>query len=664
MLRSKVAALLLMALLVAACGAPSSSETPTPSSTSASPTPAASPTEAASSSPTPTATSSEQTRAIKHAMGTTEVPLHPKRVVVLDTGELDTALTLGVKPVGAVEAIAGQGLPSYLKDTGGIEIVGTITEPNLEKIAALKPDLILSSKMRHEAIYKQLSQIAPTVFAERTGVTWKENFDLFARALGKEEEAKRVKQQYQEHVREFQQRMGDRLKQTDVTVIRFLPGDTRLYQKESFIGTVLQDLGLPRPPSQDVNDFAMYNVSEEFIPKIGGDVIFVTVYGKASDTAKQDFMSNPLWRQLKAVREGRVYEVSDDLWMLGIGYTAANGVIDDLERYLLEGGQAVATATPQTGAAFPVTIEHKYGKTVIPKEPKRVVTVGFNDQDAVLALGVKPVAIRDWFGDQPYAVWPWARDELGDAKPVVLPSGDLNFEQISALKPDLIIGVSSGMTQKDYQTLSKIAPTIAQPKEYVDYGTPWQEQTRIIGKALGKEREAEELVNQVESQMAQVRKEHPNFEGATGLVVTYWDGVIYAYGPQDTRGRLLQGIGIQTPAEIVKMSGKQFYTTISAERMDLLDVDVLVWFVSNEQDKQKFLNDPLYSRLAVHREGRDIFLIESDTEDEMIVGAMSFGTVLSIPYALDHLVPQLARALDGASSSTGGESAVLAAGGR
>src|SRR5687768_15188777 len=117
-------------------------------------------------------------RSVEHAMGETQIKGMPERVVVLDTGELDSAMTLGVTPVGAVEAIPGEGFPSYLEETGGIENVGTIEEPNLEKIATLEPDLILSSKLRHEQIYDQLSKIAPTVFTETTGVTWKENFEV------------------------------------------------------------------------------------------------------------------------------------------------------------------------------------------------------------------------------------------------------------------------------------------------------------------------------------------------------------------------------------------------------------------------------------------------------------------------------------------------------
>ncbi|MCA3748823.1 MAG: iron-siderophore ABC transporter substrate-binding protein, partial [Rubrobacter sp.] len=205
-------------------------------------------------------------RVIEHAMGKTEVPAKPERVVVLDTGELDSAITLGVKPVGAVEAVPGMGLPEYLGEkTRGIELVGTIEQPNLEKIAALDPDLILSSKLRHEKIYDQLSEIAPTVFTETTGVTWKQNFELHAKALGRTERAEEVKREYWEHVEELRDKLGEK-PWPEVSVVRFVPGDTRIYQKENFIGTVLEDVGLPRPESQDVEEFALLNVSKEAIP--------------------------------------------------------------------------------------------------------------------------------------------------------------------------------------------------------------------------------------------------------------------------------------------------------------------------------------------------------------------------------------------------------------
>lgn len=291
---------------------------------------------------TPAATASPAeagTRLIEHAMGKTEVPANPQRVVVLDEGPLNSALALGIKPVGAVTAFEGTDFPAYLGDrTTGIQNVGTILEPNLEAVTALQPDLILSIKARHEAIYPQLSQIAPTVFTETFRCCWKENFMKDAEALGRSAEADRMLADYTKRLDEFKATMGDRLKETEVSVVRFVaPGDIYIYQKASYISTILADAGLPRPPSQDVDQFVL-KVSQEQIREMDGDVIFVTTYGPPDETQLEEVRNHPLWKQLEAVQQGKVYTVPDEYWMVGTGIIAANRVIDDLFTHLVEEG--------------------------------------------------------------------------------------------------------------------------------------------------------------------------------------------------------------------------------------------------------------------------------------------------------------------------------------
>jgi iron complex transport system substrate-binding protein len=287
------------------------------------------------------------------------------------------------------------------------------------------------------------------------------------------------------------------------------------------------------------------------------------------------------------------------------------------------------TSLANAPTAFPVTIEHTFGSTAITQQPTRVVSVGFIDQDPILALGVVPVGIRDWYGDQPYATWPWAQDRLGGAAPAVLPADALNFEQIAALDPDLIIGISSGMTEEDYATLTGIAPTIAQSGEYAEFGVPWQEQTRVIGTALGLRSEAEALVADVEELFAAARTQHPEFEGASGLVAAYFNDDYAVYGPQDVRARLLATLGFATPQEVADLAGTAFFASISRERLDLLDTDVLIWVVSSEAERQAIENDPLYQQLRAAREQRAIFL------DQQLSGAASFSSVLSLPFLLE-----------------------------
>ena len=162
-----------------------------------------------------------------------------------------------------------------------------------------------------------------------------------------------------------------------------------------------------------------------------------------------------------------------------------------------------------------MTIEHKYGEATIPSAPQRVVSIGFADQDSILALGVQPIAVRDWYGDQPFATWPWAQDEFGDAEPTVLASTELNFEQIAALEPDLIIGVSSGMTDTEYATLSQIAPTARPARRLHRLRHSMEVATQLIGDSLGKSDEATALVTTIKAQFADARAAHPEFDGAT-----------------------------------------------------------------------------------------------------------------------------------------------------
>lgn len=290
------------------------------------------------------------------------------------------------------------------------------------------------------------------------------------------------------------------------------------------------------------------------------------------------------------------------------------------------------------------TIEHKYGSTEVRGTPERVITVGYTDQDPVLALGVTPVGVREWFGDRPNATWRWAQDELGGAEPEVLPSAEINFEQVAGLEPDLIIGVSAGTTEEQYDTMSEISPTIAQPDGYVDFGVPWQEQTRIIGRALGEAARSGELVFEVESRFDRAREKHPEFEGATAVVaLTGKGGNYYPYGPEDVRGRFLNSLGFELSAEVSRLAGDDFFATISREQLSLVDADVLVWIVNSPAEREALESNPIYRQLDVVKEGRDIFLDVNDP----LAGALSFSTVLSLPFALDGLTPMLAAAVDG-----------------
>lgn len=278
-------------------------------------------------------------RTLKTVMGDVKIPSKPKRVVVLDTGELDDVTLLGIDPVGAVAPHfkTEGGFPTYLKgELSGTADVGPLLEPDLEKIASLKPDLILSSKVRHEKIYDKLSAVAPTVFTATTGGVWKENLKVHARALGLEKEAAAKLKQYETRAKA----LGEAIRKKDggtmptASVVRFIAGPTRLYQTNSYSGVVLADIGLKRPASQisDDPDVTMRDVSPEEIDRADADLIFVTTADAQDKTQEKQVTSNPVWKDLPAVKKGKVYDVPDETWMSGIGVQAAGQVLLDVAK--------------------------------------------------------------------------------------------------------------------------------------------------------------------------------------------------------------------------------------------------------------------------------------------------------------------------------------------
>ena len=281
-------------------------------------------------------TVADTVRTVEHAAGSTEVTGTPERVVVLDTGELDAVLALGVTPVGAVRTGVSDELPAYIEDAGvdpaEIENVGTIAEPALEEIAALEPDLILSNAVRHAEIYDQLSSIAPTVFAEAIGETWEDNLRLAGEALDRSDEAEELLTGYEERAAEVGALYGDPAA-TEVSMVRFLDGSAvRLYGEGSFIGDVLGDVGFARPEVQRTAE-TFVEVSPEQIGQADGDLVFSASYGDEGEAAAAQITSGGLWQGLSAVQQGRAFVVSDDRWFLAIGPLGAGLVLDDLERF-------------------------------------------------------------------------------------------------------------------------------------------------------------------------------------------------------------------------------------------------------------------------------------------------------------------------------------------
>ncbi|MDB9372631.1 iron-siderophore ABC transporter substrate-binding protein [Nodularia sphaerocarpa] len=283
-------------------------------------------------------------RDVEHAAGITCVPDKFERLVTLDDAE--NAIALGIKPVGAV--ISDFSL--YWQDQlTGVKNIGKIGEPNLESILALKPDLIAGFEYQKD-IYPLTSKIAPTVLFEfgHSG-KWKEVFTNISVALGKKEVGQQVMENYYQRLKEFKQQMGKDLSKIKVSVVRVYPDKINLYLLDSFCGIVLQDAGLSRPESQKLSGSEaeklfgnpiQVSIGNELIEKADGDVIFIwtaeNITKKGNKTAQKNLeqlKSNPLWQNLKAVQENKVYVVPS--YWIGSGMLAANAIIDDLFKYLI-----------------------------------------------------------------------------------------------------------------------------------------------------------------------------------------------------------------------------------------------------------------------------------------------------------------------------------------
>lgn len=275
---------------------------------------------------------------VEHAMGSTTLEKIPERVVVLTNEGTEALLALGVTPVGAVQSWTGDPWYDHIADEmKEVEVVGLESEVNVEAIAALQPDLILGNKIRQEAIYEQLSAIAPTIFTEDLRGNWKHNFELYAQAIHKEEQGKEVIEEYDTRIADLKEQLGDTLNQK-ISIVRFMAGDVRIYQKDSFSGVILEQLGFARPESQDVDAFAIKGATKEQIPLMDGDVLFYFTYETGDGSASQlenEWLEDPLFKNLEVVKKGEVYKVDDVIWNTAGGVKAAHAMLDDIEKVFL-----------------------------------------------------------------------------------------------------------------------------------------------------------------------------------------------------------------------------------------------------------------------------------------------------------------------------------------
>lgn len=286
-------------------------------------------------------TASSECRVIQHRLGETCIPLQPQRIIALDVPAiLDPLLALDVKPVGALVDLWGGGryFPAVLPElVAGIESVGLEGTPSLEKIVALKPDLILLAD-NTEQVYQQLSAIAPTVLIDvwRDRIPMKENFLYIAQLVGKEEKAEEVLNQYHKRVEDFREQLGDKLQDMEISVIYHYSNQFGIPAKDAYCFQVMKDIGLPiKSVFLEQEEWTGFSV--EVIDQYDADILFISEDAD-EDGSAADLSQEPLILSLESVKNGRAYIVSPKIWMF-YGPIGMNLFLDDLSKYLLEGKQ-------------------------------------------------------------------------------------------------------------------------------------------------------------------------------------------------------------------------------------------------------------------------------------------------------------------------------------
>ncbi|MET9314526.1 iron-siderophore ABC transporter substrate-binding protein [Kribbella sp. NPDC003505] len=300
---------------------------------------------------------------------------------------------------------------------------------------------------------------------------------------------------------------------------------------------------------------------------------------------------------------------------------------------------AGAAGAAQSG--FPVTLKNTFGETTITTKPERIVTLGWNAQDVVYALGETPVGMpKVTYGPTPEGVTAWDAGKFDKSKTTLLDTGDkYPFEQIAALKPDVILAPYEGFDEATYKTLSGIAPTVAYPG--APWQTTWQDQTLLVGEALGRKADAEKLITGIQDKIKQVAAEHPEFKDKT-ITVGSFGAENYIYMPGDPRVQILNEMGFKNAPGVEALektnAKKEFSLTVSKEKVADVDADVLIAYVDGI-GTQTFLADPVYSSLEAVKTGGAYPL-----QDQQVISGMSAVSVLSVPWVLDKVLPGLSKA--------------------
>ncbi len=305
---------------------------------------------------------------------------------------------------------------------------------------------------------------------------------------------------------------------------------------------------------------------------------------------------------------------------------------------------ATACSSKDAGDSTPttVTVKHIFGETTLKAPPTRVVSAGLTEQDDLLAVGVVPVAVTTWFGDQPFGVWPWATPKLGTAQPVVLNlDNGIQVDEIARLKPDLIVAINAGLDADTYQKLTAIAPTIAQ-SDGDAFFEPWKDPAAAVATAVFKVETMRQLISGVDNRFADIAKANPGFKDKKAVLLagSASAGTFTATLP-GWRTDFLTTMGLKIPDTLSRFAVDDDRAAIPRDKLgDALDgADVLIWCTDSDADQAALLADPAVAALTATRQNRNVYTGKD------LAGAIAFSSPLSYPLVADQLPALVARAL-------------------
>ncbi|MFI6296512.1 ABC transporter substrate-binding protein [Nonomuraea sp. NPDC050790] len=289
-------------------------------------------------------------------------------------------------------------------------------------------------------------------------------------------------------------------------------------------------------------------------------------------------------------------------------------------------------------------VQHAYGTTTVPKDPKRIVALGQTDIDVLVALGVPPVAVGVFSGDWYSPLHPWNKAAFSK-NPEFLDFEEYSVEKILALKPDLITGVMGGMTKKEYDKLSSICPVVAQPKGFTDWNTPLDQQTGMLAQALGMVDKGKQLVDGIAGALKAAAAANPGFAGRTVAIAECWGDTFKVIGPSTPRAKFFTNLGFKSLPELDALVGNAYSADISSEKLSLIGAADLVLWTTDGGQVEALKKNPVVSRLKSTKEGRSLW--STGMKHDSAFWSMDWGTVLSLPYAIEHVIPQIRAAIDG-----------------